>query len=133
MVLLGGTVVGLVVGVGCSATIHSPVRVHLLPLSMIFPLYLTMALILVKVISQPASHKDTTDRRECAARPGMMYPVFARFGRSGRFNLHWWVERTLLPSGKVTLICAAASCRIVAGALVIRKWLVAPESRIAHW
>ena len=43
------------------------------------------------------------------------------------------MERTLvLPSGRVTFICSVALWRIVAGALTIKKWLVAPESSIAQ-
>lgn len=50
--------VGVMVGymLGLSLIIHSPVRVHLFPFRTIFPLYLTVTLMLVNVISHPVSH-----------------------------------------------------------------------------
>jgi hypothetical protein len=89
-------------------------------------------LIFVKVTVHPALHMVTTERRECDARPGMMCAVRAPAGRFGRSRVHVWVECTLLPLGRWAMRGTAAGRMLVAGALVVRKWLVAPESRIAH-
>ena len=99
---------------------------------MTLPRYFTVTPILVKVISHPASHRVTTESKEWDARPGTMYPVRARCGRNGRLSRHLWVDLTLLPSGSVTLICRWSPSIIVAFASVIRKLLVAPESKIAQ-
>ena len=119
--------------VGFSAIIQSLVRVHFFPVGIVFPLYLTLTSYLVNVISQPASHRVTTETSECAARPGMTYPCRALEGRSGIFRRHFSFDFTLLPSGKVTVIWSSVSPSFVASALVMRKLLVAPESSIAHW
>ena len=133
-VALGGDV-GVAVGyvVGFNFTIHRPVRVHLLPFKTVLPLYFTVTPILVKVTSQPASQSVTTDSRECDANPGMMWPICARVGRCGRSSRHRWVEATFFPSGSVTLICLSGISLFAMCASVIRKWLVAPESRIAQF
>jgi hypothetical protein len=39
---------------------------------------------------------------------------------------------TLSPFGRQALRGTAASTILVAGALVVKKWLIAPESRMAH-
>ena len=127
-------------GVGCwvgfllgfSLTIHSPVLVHFLPLMMTLPLCFTVTSIFVKVISHPASHSVTTESNEWDARPGTMYPIRAFCGKKGRLSWHLWVDLTLFPSGSVTLICCWSPSIIVASAAVIKKLLVAPESKIAQ-
>ena len=88
--------------VSLTGTIHKPVLVHLLPVSTILPLYLTMQPILLKVTSQPALHSLTTDSRECDAKPGMMWPSRAFVGNLGRSRLHVCVEVTCPPSGSRT-------------------------------
>ena len=118
--------------VGFNLIIHSPVLVHFLPFMIIFPLCFTVTSILVKVISQPASHSVTTESREWDARPGMMYPVRAFSGKPGRLSRHLWVDLTLFPSGSVTVIRCWSPSIIVASASVIKKLLVAPESKIAQ-
>ncbi len=89
-------------------------------------------LIFVKVTVHLALHMVTLERRECDARPGMMCAVRAPAGRFGRSRVHVWVECTLLPLGKRAMRGTAAGRMLVAGTLVVRKWLVAPESRMAH-
>ena len=80
----------------------------------------------------PALHMVTMERRECDARPGMMCAVRTPAGRFGRPRVHVWVECTLSPLGRQAMRGTAAGRMLVAGALVVRKWLVAPESRMAH-
>ena len=118
--------------VGWSETIHNPVLLHFAPVMIVRPLYLMVTLILVNVISHPASHNATTESRECDARPGRMYPVRALVGSCGRSSVHCWVDRTLFPSGSVTCICCALPSVDLTCAPVIKKLLVAPESKIAH-
>ncbi len=89
-------------------------------------------LILVKVTVPPALHMVTTERRECDARPGMMWAARAPAGRSGRSRVQVCVDCTLSPFGRRAMRGTVAGTMLVAGALVVRKWLVAPESRIAH-
>jgi hypothetical protein len=88
--------------------------------------------IFVKVMLHPALHMVTTKRRECAARLGMMWAVWAQLGRDGRLRVHVWVDdmRSLL--GRHATSRTMAGRMLVAGAPIVRKWLVAPESRIAH-
>jgi hypothetical protein len=89
-------------------------------------------LIFVKVTVHPALHMVTMERRECDARPGMICAVWAPAGRFGRSRVHVWVECTLSPLGRRAMRGTAAERMLVAGTLVVRKWLVAPESRMAH-
>jgi hypothetical protein len=88
--------------------------------------------IFVKVTLHPALHMVMTKRRECAARPGMMWAVRARLGRDGRSSVHVWVDDTRSPLGRHAMSRTTAGRMLVAGAANVRKWLVAPESRIAH-
>ena len=46
--------------------------------------------------------------------------------------MHRWVDLTLFPSGSVTVICCALLSTDLTCAPVIKKLLVAPESKIAH-
>ncbi len=88
--------------------------------------------IFVKVTLHLSLHMVTTKRRECAARPEMMWAVRARLGRDGRLSVHVWVDATRLPLGRHATSRTTAGRMLVAGAAVVRKWLVAPELRIAH-
>ena len=89
-------------------------------------------LIFVNVTVHPALHIVTTERREWDARPGMMWAALAPAGRSGRSRVQVCVDRTLSPFGRRAMRGTVAGEMLVAGASVVRKWLVAPESRIAH-
>ncbi len=89
--------------------------------------------IFVKVTLHPALHMVTTKRRECAARPGMIWAVQARLGRDGRSSVHVWVDDTHSPLGRGAMSGTTAGRMLVAGAAVVRKWLAAPESRKAHF
>jgi hypothetical protein len=47
-------------------------------------------------------------------------------------SVHMWVECTRLPLGRQAMMGMAVGRMFVAGAEVVRKRLVAPESRMAH-
>jgi hypothetical protein len=88
--------------------------------------------ILVKVTVQPVLHIVTTDRRECNVRLGMMWAYLAAAGSSGRSRVQVCIDWTLSPFGRWATRGTVAAQMFVAGASVVRKWLVVPESRIAH-
>ncbi len=62
----------------------------------------------------------------------MMWAARARGGNEGMLMVHVCVECTRSPLGRRTMMGLVVRTMLVAGALVIRKWLVALESRIAH-
>ena len=86
----------------------------------------------MNVTVHPALHIVTTERREWNARPGMMCAARAPAGRSGRSRMQVCVDCTLCPLGRRAMRGTVAGTMLVAGASVVRKWIVAPESRIAH-
>ena len=88
--------------------------------------------ILVKCTVHPALHRVTTDRSECDARPGTMWVVRALGGREGMLRVHVCVECTRAPFGRRAMMGVVVGRILVAGVSVVRKWLVAPESRMAH-
>jgi hypothetical protein len=88
--------------------------------------------IFVKVMVHPALHIVTTDRSECKARLGMMQAAQAPGGNNGMSRVNLCVERTRSPFGRRATMGMAVGNMFVAGASVVRKWLVAPESRMAH-
>ncbi len=70
-----GLVIDMEVGgvvISVKGIIHSPVRVHLWPQTIVLPWYMIVQPILEKVMVHPALHIVATDRSECKARPGMM-------------------------------------------------------------
>jgi hypothetical protein len=81
---------------------------------------------------QPALHKLTTDRSECEVSPRMMWVVQAGGGNEGMLMVHVCVECTCLPFGRWAMMGLVVGTMLVAGALVVRKWLVVPELRMAH-
>ncbi len=89
-------------------------------------------MILVKVTVQPALHMVTTERRECNASPGMMCTAQVPGGSLGRLMVQVWVDCTLSPLGRWAMRGTVAGLMLEAGALVVRKWLVTPESRMAQ-
>jgi hypothetical protein len=136
-----GSVVGSLKTVGGPAawaltpqrsTIHKPVLLHLCPHTIVRLRYTMVQLIFVNVTVHPALHMVTTERREWDARPGMMWAARAPAGRSGRSKVQVCVDCTLSPFGRRAIRGTVAGTMLVAGASVVRKWLVAPESRIAH-
>jgi hypothetical protein len=88
--------------------------------------------ILVKWMVHPALHKVRTDSSECEARPGMMWAAWARGGNEDMLMVHVCVECTRSPLGRWAMMGLVVGTMLVAGASVVRKWLVAPELRMAH-
>ena len=113
--------------------IQSPVCVHLLHLTIVLPLYLRSQEMSLISTSQPALHNFTTDTSECDASPGTTCAVLAACGSSGRFNLAIWLELTISPFGSVTVSGVLAILLSTTGAVDRRKWLEAPESKMAQF
>ncbi len=88
-------------------------------------------LILVKCTVQPAFHRVTTDRSECKARLGIMWAALALGGRFGMSRVHVCMECTHVPFGRRAMMGVVVGRILVAGASIGRKWLVAPELRMA--
>jgi hypothetical protein len=86
----------------------------------------------VKVAVHPALNMVTTESNICDARPGTMWAAQAPARRSGRLRVQVCVDCTLSPLGRQAMRGTAASTMLVAGALVVKKWLVTPKSRMAH-
>ncbi len=80
--------------------------------------------IFVKVTLYPALHMVTTKRRECVARPRMMWAVQTRLGRDRRLRVRVWVDDMHLPLGRNAMSGTMAGRMLVTGAAVVRKWLV---------
>ena len=115
-----------------SGIIHKPILVHLCPQTIVRPQFTMVQLIFVKVTVHPALNMMTTERREWDARPGMIWAAHAPAGRSGRSRVQVWVDCTLSPLGRWVMRGTSAGMMLGVGASVVRKWLVAPESRMAH-
>ncbi len=62
----------------------------------------------------------------------MMWVARACGGNEGMSMVHVCVECTHLPLGRRAMMGLVVGKMLVAGASLIRKWLVAPESRMAH-
>ncbi len=60
------------------------------------------------------------------------WAAWALAGRSCKSRMQVCVNCTLSPFGRPAMRGGAAGTMFVAGASVVRKWLVAPESRMAH-
>ena len=89
--------------------------------------------ILVKCDLQPVLHRVTTDRSNCEARSGIMWAARTLGGREGMLRVQVCVECTSgVPFGRQAMIGVVVARILVAGASVVRKWLVAPESRVAQ-
>ena len=82
--------------------------------------------------SHPALHSCTMESKEWAARLGMMCTILALARSYGMARVHVCVDLTRAPSGSFTLNGFFASWRSFVGAAMTKKWLVAPESRMAH-
>ena len=88
--------------------------------------------ILVKYTVHPALHSITMDRSECEARLGIMWAARALGGREGMSRVHMCMECTRAPFGRQAMMGVVVGRILVAGASVVRKWLVTPESRMAY-
>ncbi len=62
----------------------------------------------------------------------MMCAARALGGRLGRSRVQVWVDCTLSSLESRAMRGTVAGMMLVAGALVVRKWFVAPESRMAQ-
>ncbi len=63
--------------------------------------------------------------------PGMMWARHAVAGSSGKSNVQVCVDCTWSSLGRHAMMGLLASCTLVTGALVVRKLLVVPESKMA--
>ena len=113
--------------------IQSPVVVHFLPHIIVLPLYLIVHPILLISTSHPALHRVTMETRECEARVGRMCAIRALCGSPSMASSQVWVEQMRSPFGSVAWIGVLVGCLFMLGAVVVRKWLLAPESTMAHW
>jgi hypothetical protein len=134
MAVWGTAVVSVVVGgiLGTRGIIHNPVRMRLLPHRIVRPRCIMVHPILAKRTLHPALQSVITLTSECDANPGMMWARRAAAGNSGKSNVHVCVERTWSPLGMRATMILLAGCTLVMGAPVVRKLLVAPESKITH-
>jgi hypothetical protein len=89
-------------------------------------------MILVKVTVHPALRIVTMESNECDARPGITQAARAPARRSGKSGVQECVDCTLSPFDRWVMRGTVARTMFVAVALVVKKWLVAPESRMAH-
>ena len=105
---------------------------HLCAQMISFPLCLMVHPIFENVTSQPALQRFTTDNNECAARFGRMCACRARRGSWSRSSVHVCVVLIFSPFGSFARMGETASSLLVYGADVMRKWLLAPESIMAH-
>jgi hypothetical protein len=84
-------------------------------------------LIFGKVTAHPALHIVLTKSNQCDARPGITWAARAPAGRSGKLRVQVCVDCTLTLFVRPAMRDTAARTMFVAGALVVKKWLVAPE------
>ncbi len=77
-------------------------------------------------------HSVTMLMRECEANPGMMWARRAVVGRSGKSSVHVCVDCTHALLGKRAMMGLMARRTLLTGALVVRKLLIAPESKMAQ-
>ena len=88
---------------------------------------------MVKAILQPALQSVTTKMREWDAKLGMMWARRATAGSAGMSNMHVCVDLTHSPLGSRATMGLLVWVMLVAGAVDVRKWLVAPESRMVQF
>ena len=131
-VLIASIVMSVGVIFWLKGIIHKPVLLHFSPSRTILPLYVTMQFIFVKITVHPALHNFTTDIKACEFNPGTIWASLALSGSVGMSNSHISLVCICSPFGSVTLIGFVVGLRLIAGEFTIRKWLVAPESKMAH-
>jgi len=71
--------------------------------------------------------------REWDAKLGVMWAEQATEGSAGMSNVHVHVDVTRSPLGSQATMGLMVGVMLVAGAIDMRKWLVAPEWRIAQF
>jgi hypothetical protein len=77
-------------------------------------------------------HIITMESRECDPSSGMTWATRAPAGSSGWLRVQVCVDCTLSPLGRRAMRGTEAGMMLVVSASVVRKWLVALESRIAY-
>ncbi len=134
MAVRGNAVVGRVVGgiLICRGIIHNPVHMHLLPHRIVRSRCVIVHPIFIKRTLHPALLSLTTLKRECNAKPGMMWARSGVAGRSGKSNLQVCLDCTWLLLSRRATMGLLANCTLVTGALVVRNLLIALESKMAH-
>ena len=118
---------------GISGIIHSPVCLHLLHCIGLFPLLCISHEISLICTLHPALHNFTTDTKEWEANPGTMWASLALGGSIGSAMFAVWLEWMVDPFGNLICRGAVAIFLSVTGAEESRKWLDAPESKIAQF
>jgi hypothetical protein len=88
--------------------------------------------ILVKRTSHPALQSVTTLTSECDTKSGMMWARCTAAGSLGKTNVHVCMDYTWSLLGRRATMGLLASCTLVIGAPVVRKFLFVPESKMAH-
>jgi hypothetical protein len=134
MAMRGNALVGEVGGglLGCRGIIHNPVCMHMLLHRIVQPQCIIVHPIFVKRTSHLALQSVITLTRECNAKPGMMWARRTAAGSLGKSNMQVCMDCTWSLLGRCATMCLLASCTLVMGALVVRKLLVAPESKMVH-
>jgi hypothetical protein len=117
---------------GWRGIIYNPVCMNLLLHRIVHPRYLIKHPIFVNSTLHPALHSMTMLMRECKAYPGMMWARRAGVGRLGKSSMHVCVDCTRSLLGKSAMMGLMACWMLLTGALVVRKLLLAPESKMAQ-
>jgi hypothetical protein len=118
---------------GWRGNIHNPVCMYLLLHRIVRPGYLIEHPIFVNSTSHPTLHSVTTLMRECEANPGMMWARHVGVGRFGKSSVHVCVDCTHSPLGKRATMGLMVCWMLLTGVLVVRKLLIAPESKMAQF
>jgi hypothetical protein len=101
--------------------IHRPVLVHLCPQMTVFPLYLIVQPILLKMTLHPALQRLTTEMSECDANCGSTCACLACSGKWLSCNVHLCVVQIVLPFRSFARIGDVAGHMLSKGAVVVRK------------
>ena len=109
-----------------SGTIHKPIVVHMCPQTIVRPRYYGAIDFCEGHCAPLIAHGDTREK-------GVGRQAGNDVGCSCAGWKIWQVlDCTLSPLGRWAMRGTSAGTMLVAGASVVRKWLVTPESRIAH-
>jgi hypothetical protein len=136
--LLVGCPIGLFVGVGSqesslwSNSIQSPVVVHLCLHMIDFPLYLIAQPIFVNVTSHPTLQRLMTNMSGWEAMCCRMCACHVHSDSWSSRRVHVCVVQILSPFGSFEKSGVFPSFLLLKGAVVMRKWLLVPESMITH-
>lgn len=115
-----------------NGNVHSLVRGSRGPVRTVVLCFLTAHVSAVKVTVYPASQRRLVEMREAVVRPGTTWAVIASGDKPGKFSVAMCVDRSVFPSGRVTVMGAGSGRLFSTGAVSVTKWLVAPESLMAN-